>query len=132
MMNRSKLDTIIAVKDVPASARWYQALFNLHNQHGGEHFAVLTNQADDVIICLHKWGEHDHPTMMDKTIPAGNGLILYFKTDDLKEIRQKAVALNGLPEEELHLNPNSGRTEFALRDPDGYFIIVTEYHEYEG
>ena len=132
MMNRSKLDTIIAVKDVPASARWYQELFNLNNTHGGEHFAVLTNQYDDIIICLHKWGEHEHPTMMDEETTAGNGLILYFKTDDLKGIHKKAAAAGCLPEEELHVNPNSRRMEFALRDPDGYFIIVTEYHEYEG
>lgn len=132
MINRSKIDTIIAVKDVPASARWYQALFNLRNTHGGEHFAVLTNQTDDIMICLHKWGEHEHPTMTDEETTAGNGLILYFKTDDLKGVHKKAITLGYQTEEELHLNPNSRRMEFALRDPDGYFIIVTEYHEYEG
>lgn len=129
---RSKLDTIIAVKDVPASAHWYQELFKLLNQHGGDHFAVLTNQHNDIIICLHKWGEHDHPTMTNPNITAGNGLILYFKTDDLKGIHKKAVAMGCRLEEELHVNPNSRRMEFALRDPDGYYIIVTEYHEYEG
>lgn len=132
MMNRSKLDTIIAVKDVPASARWYQALFNLNNAHGGDHFAVLTNPSNEVIICLHKWGEHEHPTMMDEATTAGNGLILYFKTDDLESVHKKAVALGYRQEEALQLNSNSRRMEFSLRDPDGYFIIVTEYHEYEG
>ncbi|HET8574243.1 MAG TPA: VOC family protein [Edaphocola sp.] len=132
MTFRSKLDTIIAVKDVAASARWYQALFQLSNAHGGGHFAVLTNPSGEVIICLHKWGAHDHPTMMDEHITAGNGLILYFKTGDLESVLKRAVAMGCQQEEPLHLNPNSRRMEFSLRDPDGYFIIVTEYHDYEG
>ena len=28
-------------------------------------------------------------------------------------------------EEEPHLNPNTGTHEFALRDPDGYYVMVS-------
>ena len=35
-------------------------------------------------------------------------------------------------EEEVHLNPNSRKKEFSLRDLDRYYITITEYHKYEG
>ena len=35
-------------------------------------------------------------------------------------------------EEDVHLNQNSLREEFSLRDPDGYYLTITGYHEYEG
>jgi len=25
----------------------------------------------------------------------------------------------------LHVNPNTGTAEFSLRDPDGYYVIVS-------
>jgi hypothetical protein len=28
-------------------------------------------------------------------------------------------------EEEPHTNPNTGTLEFALRDPDGYYVMVS-------
>ena len=27
-------------------------------------------------------------------------------------------------EEEPHMNPNTGTTEFSLRDPDGYYVTI--------
>jgi hypothetical protein len=35
-------------------------------------------------------------------------------------------------EEDIHLNPNSTKKEFSLRDPDGYYLTITEFHTYEG
>lgn len=34
-------------------------------------------------------------------------------------------------EEEIHQNVNSLKQEFSFRNPDGYFITVTEFHKYE-
>ena len=28
-------------------------------------------------------------------------------------------------EEESHTNPNTGTMEFALRDPDGYYVMIS-------
>lgn len=36
-----KIDPIIAVKDVNASAEWYHAVFGCKRLHGGNEFAVL-------------------------------------------------------------------------------------------
>lgn len=128
----TKLDPIIAVKDVNASATWYKDIFGFKRIHGGNEFAVLTTDKDEIILCLHKWGEHNHPSMMNTEIPAGNGFILYFKTKDLATIRKNVEKNGSVILEDIHLNPNSRRKEFSLRDPDGYFLTITEYHEYEG
>jgi hypothetical protein len=128
-----KADPIIAVKDVEASSEWYQTLLGCKRIHGGEgRFAVLTNEQGSVLLCLHKWGEDQHPTMMDKNITPGNGLILYFRTNDLEKIRENAGKLEAGIEEDIHLNSNSKKEEFSLRDLDGYYVTITRYHEYEG
>ena len=128
----TQLDPMVAVKDVQASAQWYQRIFKFKNAHGGDHFAVLTTEADEVVLCLHAWQADQHPTMANPVLPAGNGLLLYFRTADWKEIRQNLTDADWAVEEDLHVNPNSLRQEFSFRDPDGYFLTVTELHQYEG
>jgi predicted enzyme related to lactoylglutathione lyase len=128
----TKIDPIIAVKDVEASSKWYQQIFGFRNTHGENEFAVLVSENDEILLCLHQWGEHNHPTMSNPNIRPGNGLILYFKTENIDEIRQNIDKFGGIVEEDIHLNPNSLKKEFSLRDPDGYYLTITEFHKYEG
>jgi catechol 2,3-dioxygenase-like lactoylglutathione lyase family enzyme len=127
-----RVDPIIAVKDVESSSIWYQQVFGLSRNHGGNKFSVLVSDDSEIILCLHKWEEHNHPTMMSPDIPPGNGLLLYFRTDNMNSIYQNAIAAGSPIEEEIHLNTNSRRQEFSFRDPDGYFLTVTEFHRYDG
>jgi catechol 2,3-dioxygenase-like lactoylglutathione lyase family enzyme len=126
-----KLDPIIAVKDIEASAKWYEQIFGFKKAHEGKDFAVLVSENDDIILCLHKWGEHQHPSLIDPSIIPGNGLILYFRTDKMEIIRKNIEDIGCIVEEEIHLNPNSLKKEFSLRDPNGYFLTITEYHTYK-
>ena len=128
----TKIDPIIAVKDVEASSKWYQSVFDCRSLHGGKVFDILVSENDEILICLHKWGEHEHPTMANPNITPGNGLILYFRTENMNDIRQNVEKLGCSIEEEIHLNPNSGKKEFSIRDPDGYYLTITEFHKYEG
>jgi hypothetical protein len=64
----------------------------------------------------------------------GNGLLLFFRVDDFDMALPRALALATRLEEEPHVNPNTGTMEFAVRDPDGYYVMVnalsaTEYGE---
>ncbi|MCB9034152.1 MAG: VOC family protein [Chitinophagales bacterium] len=127
-----KIDPIIAVKDVNKSAEWYQLIFGCKRTHGGDNFAVLVDENNEVLICLHKWEAHEHPTMQNANIEVGNGLILYYKTDNLEHIYQNIKQMNYLIEEEMHTNSNSSKREFSIRDLDGYYLMITEYHDYEG
>lgn len=128
----TKMDLIIAVKDVNASSAWYEAVFGCKRTHGGDEFAVMEDEDGEVLVCLHKWGAHEHPTMADQKITPGNGVILYFKTDNIGMVRERIEKMSYTLDEDTHINPNSTKLEFSLRDPDGYYIIVTEYHKYGG
>lgn len=128
----ANLDPIIAVRDVEKSAEWYRKIFGFSTKHGGNHFAVLTTKNNEIILCLHKWEADSHPTLTDQTITPGNGLLLYFRTSDWETIKQNLDNTDWKIEEEIHVNTNSLKKEFSFRDPDGYFLTVTEFHEYEG
>lgn len=128
----TQLDPIIAVKDVEASAKWYHQVFRFKNAHGGKDFAVLKSEDDEIILCLHQWEDHNYPSLSQKNIKAGNGLLLYFRTNILEPIRKNIENAKGNIEEEIRLNPNSLHKEFSFRDRDGYYIIVSEIHTYQG
>jgi predicted enzyme related to lactoylglutathione lyase len=127
----TKIDPIIAVKDIEISSKWYQSVFNCRSMHGGKEFDILVSENDEILICLHKWGEHGHPTMTNPNITPGNGLILYFRTENLNDTRQNVEKLGCTIEEDIHVNPNSTKKEFSLRDPDGYYLTITEFHKYD-
>lgn len=127
-----KVDPIIAVENVRASSEWYQSIFSWRSIHGGDEFDILVAEDDNVSLCLHKWGDHQHPTLTDSHVNPGNGLILYFRTNDMDEIRARAKLREHPVEQEIELNPNSGKREFSLRDLDGYYLTISEYHEFEG
>ena len=127
-----KLDPIIAVRDLKASSKWYQKILGFRDHHDSDHFAVLVSDDNEIALCLHPWGAHEHPTMTNPNITTGNGLILYFRTDNMNSVYDNALKAGCAIEEDIHLNPNSRKKEFSIRDPDGYFLTVTEFHKYEG
>lgn len=122
----TRLETIIAVKDVAKSSKWYQDLLNLISNHGGDSFEMLSNSKGEVILCLHRWDEHDHPTMKDPSVTVGNGLILYFRVSNLNEVWTNAIKLNLDIEQVPHLNENSGQQQFILRDLDSFYLIISQ------
>jgi catechol 2,3-dioxygenase-like lactoylglutathione lyase family enzyme len=119
--------TIIGVVDVARSLAWYQSLFGQEaTTPAHDHFAQVFDADGTVLLCLHQWGAHEHPSLTspDRGLP-GNGLLLFFRVDDLDAALPKARALVERLEEEPHVNPATGTGEFALRDPDGYYVTVS-------
>ena len=98
----TKIDPIIAVKDVESSSKWYQSVFECRSLHGGKKFAVLASEGEEILICLHEWGAHHHPTMTNAGITPGNGLILYFRTENMSAIRQNVEKIGATVEEDIH------------------------------
>jgi catechol 2,3-dioxygenase-like lactoylglutathione lyase family enzyme len=119
--------TIIAVRDVPGSCRWYQALFGqpaIPPAH--DYFGQILDSDGTVLLCLHKWGAHEHPSLTSPDQgPPGNGLLLFFRVDDFDLALERARSLVPWLEEEPHVNPNTRTKEFSLRDPDGYFVTIS-------
>ncbi|MEA2164844.1 MAG: hypothetical protein QOK37_2971 [Thermoanaerobaculia bacterium] len=119
--------TIIAVGDVTISFRWYQSLLGLpETAPAHTYFGQILDSDGTVLLCLHSWGDHEHPSLMsaDRAQP-GNGLLLFFRVDDFDTSLRNARALVDRFEEEPHVNPNTGTIEFSLRDPDGYYVTIS-------
>jgi catechol 2,3-dioxygenase-like lactoylglutathione lyase family enzyme len=119
--------TIIGVADVAHSFKWYQSLFGQPEANPAhDHFGQIVDTDGTVLLCLHQWGAHEHPSLSspDRAQP-GNGLLLFFRVDDFDETLLRARVLVTELEEEPHLSPNTGTREFALRDPDGYYVMIS-------
>ncbi|HZO03912.1 MAG TPA: VOC family protein [Burkholderiales bacterium] len=119
--------TIIGVSDVRASFKWYQSLFGQPETVPAHvDFGQIVDSDGTVLLCLHEWGAHEHPSLMspDHATP-GNGLLLFFRVDDFDLALQRARAQFLGLEEEPHVNPNTRTKEFSLRDPDGYYVTIS-------
>ena len=119
--------TIIAVSDVPGSFKWYQTLLGLpQTAPAHRYFGQVLDSDGTVLLCLHEWGAHDHPSLMspDQAQP-GNGLLLFLRVDDFDMSLQRARGLVAQLEEEPHVNPSTGTAEFSVRDPDGYYVTIS-------
>ena len=119
--------TIIGVVDVARSVTWYQSLFGQPAAlPAHDYFGQILDSDGTVLLCLHRWGDHGHPSLTSPDRShAGNGLLLFFRVDDFAETLSRARAMTSALEEEPHLNSNTGTAEFALRDPDGYYVMVS-------
>jgi catechol 2,3-dioxygenase-like lactoylglutathione lyase family enzyme len=123
--------TIIGVRDVPRSFRWYQSLFGQPaTQPHHPDFGQILDSDGTVLLCLHEWAaHHDAGGHASLTSPGagtpGNGLLLFFRIDDFDQALKRARGLVARFEEEPHLNPNTQTQEFSLRDPDGYYVTLS-------
>ena len=100
--------TIVGVADVPGpgSFKWYQSLLGLpETAPAHDDFGQVLDSDGTVLLCLHEWGAHEHPSLMspDEASP-GNGLLLFFRVDDFDMALKRARALVARFEEEPHVN----------------------------
>jgi catechol 2,3-dioxygenase-like lactoylglutathione lyase family enzyme len=119
--------TIIGVGDVPRRFGWYQSRRGRPpTAPPHDDFGLVLDSDGTVLLCLHAWGAHEHPSL---TSPAhaqpGNGLLLFLRVDDFDATLGRARTLVERLEEEPQVNPNTGTMEFSLRDPDGYYVTIS-------
>jgi catechol 2,3-dioxygenase-like lactoylglutathione lyase family enzyme len=112
---------------VAHSFAWYQCLFG-QPARSPEHdyFGQIRDADGTVLLGLHAWGEHDHPSLAspDLAVP-GNGLLLFFRVEDFDATLDRARTLTSRLEAEPARNPATGTLEFSLRDPDGYYVTIS-------
>src|SRR6516225_6640832 len=92
--------TIIGVADVARSCAWYQTLLGLPKSAPA----------------------HDY---FGQILDADGTVLLFFRVEDFDEALPRARALVSRLEEEPHRTPSTATIEFALRDPDGYYVMVS-------
>src|SRR6516165_2452201 len=94
--------TIIGVADVPQSFKWYQSLLGLpETAPAHDDFGQIVDSDGSVLLCLHEWGAHEHPSLKspDHAQP-GNGLLLFFRIDEFDAALKSARNLVARLEEE--------------------------------
>ncbi|MCY1063019.1 VOC family protein [Nannocystis sp. SCPEA4] len=121
---------LIAVADVEASSRWYQRLLGCQSAHGGPEYERLEHRGV-LVMQLHRWEvEHDHGPIGDPDArPYGNGVLLWFETDEFDAVVARAAELGAEVVLPPHRNPREGdggpnHREIWLRDRDGYTVVV--------
>jgi catechol 2,3-dioxygenase-like lactoylglutathione lyase family enzyme len=116
---------LIAVRDVEASSRWYQALLGCKSGHGGTEYERLVGEGGHLILQLHDWDAHEHPHMGDpEARPPGNGVLLWFQIDDFVAAVGRARALAAGILQGPQVKPSANHREIWLRDPDGYVVVL--------
>jgi len=122
---------LIVVTDVEATSRWYQRLLGCRSAHGGPEYERLESVDGRLILQLHAFDvEHHHGPLADREDrPYGNGVLLWFETDDFDVAVSRAEELGAEVVLPRHRNPPSGdggpnHWEIWLRDPDGYLVVL--------
>jgi hypothetical protein len=96
-------------------------LLGCDSGHGGADYEQLLCDGR-MILQLHRWDAHHHPHLGNAAQPVGNGVALWFQTDDFDALLarvQTAETLDG-----PHINRNANHREIWLRDPDGHVVVV--------
>lgn len=126
--------TIIGVADVALSFKWYQSLLGLPaTTPAHDDFGQVRDADGTMLVALHQWGAHEHPSLTSpKIAEPGNGLLLFFLVDTFDLALAQARSLVDRLDEEPHLNPSTQSQEFSLRDPDGYYVTISAYDPTQG
>lgn len=89
-----RLWTIIGVADVARAFTWYQSLLGLPaTAPAHDYFGQILDKDGTVLLCLHQWGAHEHPTLASPDREGtGNGLLLFFRVDDFDRCNGRAAS----------------------------------------
>ena len=119
-----KSQPMICVRDVERSSEFYCKVLGASSGHGGDEYDQIISDGR-LILQLHHWALPDHHGILaDQSIPLGNGVLLWFQTDDFQGAVDRAREAGAVFTKEPHENPLARHMEFWLRDPDGYLIVI--------
>lgn len=119
------IEPLIVVANVEKSSSFYQNILGVNSAHGGDEYEMLTYEGR-LVLQLHKPDVHEHPTMWQPGIGNGNGMVLWFRTDEFASIVQNIRESGAVIVAEPHVNPNAKQHEIWFRDPDGYLVVVSD------
>lgn len=130
-VSHPQMQTMLAVRDVEASSRWYQQLLGLRSDHGGPEYERLL-AGDVLVLQLHRWSvEHHHGRIGNEALEPGNGVLVWFgEVADFDAVVERAARLDAGVVLQPHRNPPSGQgngpghREIWITDPDGYTVVV--------
>jgi catechol 2,3-dioxygenase-like lactoylglutathione lyase family enzyme len=117
---------LISVADVPAASRFYQQILGAASGHGGDEYEQVIVDGQ-LVMQLHALTvDHHHGPLGDPSLPLGNGLALWFTTEQFEAAVERVRASGAEIVMDVNRNPNSGCHEIWLRDLDGYLVVLAE------
>lgn len=119
--------SLIAVRDVRASSRWYAELLGADTLPDHSHRDIYDRMyvSGRLILQLHAWDEEDHPNLVNAdAAPPGHGVLLWFEVADFDAAVARARRLRAEIVQEPHVNPAPQHREMWLRDLDGYVVVI--------
>lgn len=114
---------LIAVADVEKTSQWYQTILGLESGHGGREYEQLLFE-QRMVLQLHQWQAHDHSHIGDPKRLIGNGVLLWFESNQFDEIVQKLQTHQIEILEGPKYNPNAHHREIWFKDLNGYSLVV--------
>lgn len=129
-MHMMRPQPLIAVTDVEASSRWYQRLLGCESAHGGREYERLVANGELILQLHHFEVDHHHgPIGNPDDKPYGNGVLLWFETDNFEAAAARAGEMQVEVVLPRHRNPPDGNGgpnhwELWLSDPDGYIVVL--------
>ncbi len=127
----ARSQTMLMVRDVEASSRWYQELLGLTSDHGGPDYERLLADGELVLQLHHEGTDHHHGPIGDAGQARGNGVLVWFgAVSDFDGVVERAEQLGADVVKAPHRNPpegggnGPGHREIWVKDPDGYVVAV--------
>ena len=119
--------TLIAVRNVRGSSRWYRQLLQAEalpeHEHRDTYDRILCD--GQVVLQLHAWDEESHPNLVNRgAAPPGHGVLLWFEVNNFDAAVRRARALHAEIVEEPHVNQQAQHKEIWIRDPDGFVVVL--------
>lgn len=126
-----KIHPMITVRDVRASAAWYERVLGLESAHGGDEYEQLVQDGKLLLQLHNNEPDMNHDALAEEGEHLGGGVLLWFKTEDfeaqVERLRDAAV----VPEVAPYMNEYARHMEVWFRDPDGYRIVVAGPSAYD-
>jgi catechol 2,3-dioxygenase-like lactoylglutathione lyase family enzyme len=117
---------LLAVGDVPASARWYAELLGAEAGHGGDEYEQLRVDGA-MVLQLHDLAvDHHHGPIGAPAGPRGGGVAIWFAVGAFDDAVARSRALGAVVQTDVHVNPNAGQRELWLRDPVAYLGVLAD------
>jgi hypothetical protein len=119
-----KIEPLIVVNNVQLSSKFYQQVLLCQSAHGGNEYEMLTFN-ENLILQLHVKDVHDHAGLYDAKISVGNGVCLWFRTNDFESAVKRVHEFSPEIVTDSHINPNAKQNEIWFRDLDGYLVVIS-------
>ncbi len=119
-----KIEPLIVVNDVQLSSEFYQKVLLCESAQGGKEYKMLTSDGN-LILQLHAKDVHDHAGLYDKDTSVGNGICLWFRTNEFESAVKRVHSLSPKIVAESHVNSNAKQNEIWFRDLDGYLVVMS-------